>query len=93
MIGGVNPGVYVFCRKETARAQNRELDARDSAACARFVHVGVRAFSDQDVPVIEAQQISLDQPDEKPAQTLLSVDTGPLQYQKVLDRLLVEELP
>jgi vanillate O-demethylase monooxygenase subunit len=49
------------------------------------------AFADQDVPVIEAQQISLDQPDEKPVQTLLSVDTGPLQYQKVLDRLLGEE--
>ena len=49
------------------------------------------AFADQDVPVIEAQQVSLDQPDEKPAQTLLSVDTGPLQYQKVLDRLLAEE--
>jgi phenylpropionate dioxygenase-like ring-hydroxylating dioxygenase large terminal subunit len=47
------------------------------------------AFADQDVPVIEAQQIAIDQTD--PVQTLLSVDTGPIQYQKVLDRLLAEE--
>lgn len=49
------------------------------------------AFADQDVPVIEAQQISIDQAREGLAPVLLSVDTGPLRYQKVLDRLLAEE--
>ncbi len=49
------------------------------------------AFAEQDVPVIEAQQVSMDQAREEPTPTLLSVDTGLLQYQKVLDRLLAEE--
>jgi hypothetical protein len=49
------------------------------------------AFADQDVPVIEAQQISIDQAGDDLSPTLLSVDAGPLQYQKVLDRLLAEE--
>lgn len=49
------------------------------------------AFADQDVPVIEAQQIAMDQAVEELVPTLLSVDTGPLRYQKVLDRLLSEE--
>jgi vanillate O-demethylase monooxygenase subunit len=49
------------------------------------------AFADQDVPVIEAQQVSIDQAGEGLTPTLLSVDTGPLRYQKVLDRLIAEE--
>ena len=49
------------------------------------------AFADQDVPVIEAQQVSMDQGGEDLTPTLLSVDTGPLQYQKVLDRLISDE--
>ncbi len=49
------------------------------------------AFADQDVPVIEAQQISLDQASEKVEQALLNVDAGPKRYLRVLDRLLREE--
>lgn len=49
------------------------------------------AFADQDVPVIEAQQVAMDHAGEGLSPTLLSVDAGPLQYQKVLDRLLAEE--
>ena len=49
------------------------------------------AFADQDVPVIEAQQVSMDHAGEELDPTLLSVDAGPLRYQKVLDRLLDEE--
>ena len=49
------------------------------------------AFADQDVPVIEAQQIAMDQPDKELDPALLSVDVGPLSYQKVLDRLLEGE--
>lgn len=49
------------------------------------------AFADQDVPVIEGQQISLDQASEEVEQTLLNVDAGPNRYLRVLDRLLREE--
>jgi len=49
------------------------------------------AFADQDVPVIEAQQVSMDQPGEEISPVLLSVDAGPLRYQEVLDRLIAEE--
>ena len=49
------------------------------------------AFAEQDVPVIEAQQVSIDQAGEGMSPTLLSVDAGPLRYEKVLDRLLAEE--
>jgi vanillate O-demethylase monooxygenase subunit len=49
------------------------------------------AFAEQDVPVIEAQQVSMDQAREEPTPTLLSVDAGPTRYQRVLDRLLAEE--
>jgi vanillate O-demethylase monooxygenase subunit len=49
------------------------------------------AFADQDVPVIEAQQVAMDQADRELDPTLLSIDAGPLQYQKVLDRLIAEE--
>jgi vanillate O-demethylase monooxygenase subunit len=49
------------------------------------------AFAEQDVPVIEAQQASIDAAREVPTPTLLSIDAGPTRYQKVLDRLLAEE--
>ena len=49
------------------------------------------AFADQDVPVIEAQQVSMDQAVNELDPALLSVDAGPNQYVKVLDRLLSEE--
>jgi len=49
------------------------------------------AFADQDVPVVEAQQIAMDQPDEELDPGLLSVDVGPLKYQKILDRLVEKE--
>lgn len=49
------------------------------------------AFADQDVPVIEAQQIAMDQANEEIRQALLNVDAGPSRYLRVLDRLLREE--
>ena len=49
------------------------------------------AFADQDVPVIEAQQVSMDQPGKELDPVLLSVDAGPQRYQEVLDRLIAEE--
>ena len=49
------------------------------------------AFAEQDVPVIEAQQVSIDHASEGLTPGLLSVDAGPARYQKVLDQLLAEE--
>lgn len=49
------------------------------------------AFSQQDVPVIEAQQASIDQAGGLVSPTLLSIDAGPTRYEKVLDRLLAQE--
>jgi vanillate O-demethylase monooxygenase subunit len=50
------------------------------------------AFADQDVPVIEAQQICMDQAGADLAPpVLLSIDAGPARYKWVLDRLLREE--
>ena len=49
------------------------------------------AFADQDVPVIEAQQVVMDQAGESVKPVLLTVDAGPARYQRVLDRLLKDE--
>ena len=49
------------------------------------------AFADQDIPVIEGQQIAMDQAVEELNPALLIVDAGPNRYEKVLDRLLREE--
>jgi|TARA_B110000196_G_scaffold48576_1_gene39221 phenylpropionate dioxygenase-like ring-hydroxylating dioxygenase large terminal subunit len=64
--------------------QNREI--RDMIYKGRTF-----AFADQDVPVIEAQQISMDHGGEGLEPGLLSVDAGPARYVKILDRLLAEE--
>jgi phenylpropionate dioxygenase-like ring-hydroxylating dioxygenase large terminal subunit len=49
------------------------------------------AFAEQDVPVIEAQQISMDQAAKALTPVLFSIDAGPVRYRKVLDRLLDED--
>jgi vanillate O-demethylase monooxygenase subunit len=49
------------------------------------------AFAEQDVPVIEAQQISMDQAWTELTPVLFSIDAGPVRYRKILDRLLNEE--
>src|SRR5262249_15669390 len=45
------------------------------------------AFAEQDLPVIEAQQICMDQAGKDLTPVLLSIDAGPVRYRKVLDRL------
>lgn len=79
---------YYYCAARwgvtTDDEKNREL--RDLIYKMRTF-----AFADQDVPVIEAQQVSIDQAEEPPVPTLLSIDAGPNQYEKILDRLLAEE--
>ena len=49
------------------------------------------AFAEQDAPVIEAQQRRIDQLGGAPKPTLLSIDAGPVQYRRVLERMLREE--
>lgn len=66
-------------------------DEQNKAIRDKIYKMRTFAFADQDAPVIEAQQVSIDQGGDGVSPTLLSVDTGPLQYQKVLDRLLEEE--
>lgn len=51
------------------------------------------AFSDQDAPIIEAQQRRMDQSDRPLAPTLLAVDGGQVRYRRILDRMLKEEAP
>ena len=49
------------------------------------------AFAEQDAPIIEAQQRRLDQSPIPLQPTLLSIDAGPAQYQRILNRMLREE--
>jgi phenylpropionate dioxygenase-like ring-hydroxylating dioxygenase large terminal subunit len=49
------------------------------------------AFAEQDVPVIEAQQVCMDQAGETLKPVLLTIDAGPVRYRRVLDRLLSED--
>ena len=51
------------------------------------------AFAEQDQPVIEAQQRRMDLSPTPLKPVLLAIDAGPVQYQRVLDRLLKEEVP
>lgn len=66
-------------------AVNREIRDR-IAQMRRF------AFAEQDQPVIEAQQRRLDQSPVPLQPVLLSIDAGPVQYQRILSRLLHEEM-
>ena len=49
------------------------------------------AFKDQDVPVIEAQQLLMDQAKTPLNPALLVVDAGPTRYRRILGRLLNED--
>jgi vanillate O-demethylase monooxygenase subunit len=66
-------------------------DERNREIRALIYKMRTFAFAEQDVPVIEAQQVAIDQASEELTPALLSVDAGPTRYQKVLDRLLAEE--
>ena len=49
------------------------------------------AFADQDMPVIAAQQVAQDSLDYEPNPAKLSIDAGPNEYEKILNRLIAEE--
>jgi len=77
---------YTAARWNVLTGDERNKEIRDLIYKMRTF-----AFAEQDVPVIEAQQVSMDHASEELPPTLLSVDAGPSRYQKVLDRLLAEE--
>ena len=73
------------CNVLTDDEQNTKIRLKRSTRC------GPSPLPNMDVPVIEAQQICMDQPDQPLRPALLSIDAGPIAYRKVLDRLLSEE--
>ena len=68
--------------------ESDELNAqiRDKIAAMRKF-----AFSEQDAPVIEAQQKRMDLAPVPLVPTLLAIDAGPVQYRRILERMLHEE--
>lgn len=79
---------YYYC---AARWNVMTDDKRNAELRDLIYKMRTFAFADQDVPVIEAQQISMDSLSEEPNPQLLSIDAGPNQYEKILDRLIAEE--
>jgi vanillate O-demethylase monooxygenase subunit len=73
-----------FNVRTEGEAANLEIRG-EIAAGRRF------AFAEQDQPVIEAQQRRMDQAVGPLKPVLLAIDAGPVQYQRVLDRLVRED--
>ena len=65
--------------------------ARNAEIRAHIYKMRTYAFAEQDGPVIEAQQRRIDQLGGAPRPTLLAIDAGPVQYRRVLERMLREE--
>ena len=51
------------------------------------------AFSEQDAPIIEAQQRRMDEANRPLKPMRLAVDGGPVRYRRIVDRMLKEEAP
>ena len=49
------------------------------------------AFAEQDGPVIEAQQVVIDQAGEDLDPLTLSIDVGPMRYKRILQNLIAAE--
>ena len=49
------------------------------------------AFAEQDGPVIEAQQIVIDQAGEDLDPLTLSIDVGPMRYKRILQKLIAQD--
>jgi vanillate O-demethylase monooxygenase subunit len=49
------------------------------------------AFAEQDGPVIEAQQVVIDQAAEDLDPLTLSIDVGPMRYKRILQNLIAKE--
>ena len=66
-------------------------DEQNAAIRDKIYEMRTFAFAEQDVPVIEAQQIRMDQAGKDLKPVLLTIDAGPVRYRRVLDRLLSED--
>ena len=66
-------------------------DEQNAAIRDKIYEMRTFAFAEQDVPVIEAQQVCMDQAGETLKPVLLTIDAGPVRYRRVLDRLLSED--
>lgn len=73
-----------FGVKTTDDALNREIQAK-IAKMRRF------AFEEQDAPVIEAQQLVIDDSDIPLDPINLSIDVGPVHYKRVLQKMIAAE--
>jgi vanillate O-demethylase monooxygenase subunit len=49
------------------------------------------AFAEQDGPVIEAQQVVIDQAGDDLDPVTLSIDVGPMRYKRILQNLIAAE--
>jgi vanillate O-demethylase monooxygenase subunit len=65
--------------------QNREIREK-------IFEMRTFAFKEQDVPVIESQQVSMDSAPVKLEPTLLSIDVGPVRYQRILQKKILDEM-
>jgi vanillate O-demethylase monooxygenase subunit len=70
----------------TDEALNREIQDK-IAKMRRF------AFEEQDAPVIEAQQRTIDESQTTVDPVILAIDVGPVRYKQVLKRLIAAEAP
>jgi vanillate O-demethylase monooxygenase subunit len=68
-----------------------EGEANNAAIRANIAKMRLFAFAEQDAPVIEAQQRRIDQAGGALRPTLLAIDAGPVQYRRILARMLRED--
>jgi vanillate O-demethylase monooxygenase subunit len=68
-----------------------EGDEKNAEIRAHILKMRTFAFAEQDAPVIEAQQRRIDQAGGALRPVLLAIDAGPVQYRRILDRLVRED--
>ena len=68
-----------------------EGDEKNSEIRDRIFKMRTIAFRDEDVPVIEGQQRIMDQARETIVPALLTIDSGPSRYRRILNRMLDED--
>ena len=79
---------YYYC---AARWNVQTDDERNKEIRELIYKMRTFAFADQDMPVIAAQQVAQDSLDHEPQPAKLSIDAGPNEYEKILNRLIAEE--
>jgi vanillate O-demethylase monooxygenase subunit len=67
-------------------------DDKNAAIRDKIYELRTFAFAEQDVPVIEAQQDMMDNATHLLKPALLSIDGGPIRYQRILQDKIIQEL-